>query len=137
MVAAQQLQCLRVLVTDTPNRADWAPMAILKNLEALRLGHPGVEAIAYVDLGSGTVLGKTSAINQPQEEFDALSADASGIIGGPNGEADEAVRLQSTEALIVRRAPLAPSEAVCVVCSPDVDVLSVLNHVTVALEANG
>ncbi|MEM9342582.1 MAG: hypothetical protein AAGA87_06015 [Pseudomonadota bacterium] len=111
-------------------------MAILKNLEALRLGHPGIEAIAYVDLGSETVLGKTSAINEPQEEFDALSATASEIIGGATGEADEAVRLQATKSLIIRRAPLAPSEAVCVVCAPDIDVLSVLNHVTVALEAN-
>lgn len=112
-------------------------MAILKNLEVLRLGHPGVEAVVYLDLGSGTVLGKTSAINQPQEEFDALSATASGLIGGATGETDEAVRLGPMDALIIRRSPVSPSEAVCVVCAPDADVLSVLNHVTAALDANG
>lgn len=110
-------------------------MAILQHLEELRTGLPAVETVAYMDLRSGTVLGKSAAIEQPQERLDALCSLASELLGGAQGEADEAVLMRSTEALVLRRAPEAPAEALCLVCAPDVNVSRVLGGARRALEA--
>ena len=110
-------------------------MAILQHLEELRTGLPAVEIAAYMDLRSGTVLGKSAAGDEPQERLDALCAQASDLLGGASGETDEAVMMRSTEALVLRRAPNAPAEALCLVCAPDVDIARVMEGARRALDA--
>ena len=110
-------------------------MAILQHLEELRTGLRAVETVAYMDMRSGTVLGKSTATDEPQERFDALCALAADILGGAAGETDEAVLMRSTEALVLRRAPGAPSEALCLVCAPDVDISKVMDGARRALDA--
>ena len=112
-------------------------MAILENLEALRAGLPGAETAAYMDLRSGTVLGKSAAVEQPQERFDALCALAIDVLGGPTGETDEAVYMKATEATVVCRSAGASTEALCLVCAPDADVAAVLGGARRALEEAG
>ena len=109
-------------------------MAILENLEVLRAGLPSVETVAYMDMRSGTVLGKSAALDEPQERLDALCALASDVLGGASGETDEAVLMKATEALILRRAPGAPAEALCLVCAPDADISKVLDGARRALD---
>lgn len=108
-------------------------MAILQHLEELRVGLPAVETVAYLDLRSGTVLGKAAAIDEPQEQLDALCALVAEIMGGASGETDEAVLMRSTEALVLRRSPDAPAEALCLVCAPDVDISEVMEGARRAL----
>ncbi len=112
-------------------------MAILQHLEELRIGLPAVETVAYMDLRSGTVLGKSSAVDEPQERLDALCALVGEILGGASGETDEAVLMRSTEALVLRRAPGAPAEALCLVCAPDVDISQVMEGARRALGETG
>ncbi len=110
-------------------------MAILQDLEKLRFDLPSVEIVAYMDLRSGTVLGTSAAGDEPQERLDALCALASEILGGASGETNEAVMMRSTEALVLRRAPGAPAEALCLVCAPDVDISRIMESARRALEA--
>lgn len=109
-------------------------MAILENLQSLRTGAPAVETVAYVDLRSGTVLGRSMALDLPQERFDALAAVASDLLGGAAGETDEAVLLRETEALVLCRSKSAPTEALCLSCAPDADLTGVLDAAHAALE---
>ena len=109
-------------------------MAILQHLEELRTRLPAVETVAYMDMRSGTVLGKSTAIDEPQETLDALCALAVDILGGASGETDEAVLMRSTEAYVLRRSPGAPSEALCLVCAPDVNIGKVMDGARRAFE---
>lgn len=112
-------------------------MAILRNLEELRQAIAAVETVTYMDLGSGTVLGRSSAVDLPQERYDRLAALASEILGGAGGETDEAVLLKPGEALVARRSDRAPAEALCLVCAPDADVGLILDGARRALDGQG
>ena len=112
-------------------------MALQQDLQRLREQQHGVEAVAYVDMGSSTVLGKSSAIDDAQERFDLLCKTASVLLAGASGEADEAVRLSATEALIVCRSADDPEEALCIVCAPDVDVAAVLRGARTTFASGG
>lgn len=102
-------------------------MLILENLDALRRTCTAVETVVYMDLRSGTVLGRSAALDIPQELLDGLATLSSDLLGGANGETDEAVLLKPGEALVMRRAPANAGEALCLVCAPDADVSVVLD----------
>lgn len=97
-------------------------MTILKKLDDLKTGFPGAEVAAYLDLAAQTVLGKSSALVQPQERLDALCAEANALLDGPEGDLDEAIRVTPRSVTVVLRAPEDRGEALCLVASPDADV---------------
>ena len=97
-------------------------------------GH-GIDAVAYVDMAAATVRASRSRIDEPQERYDRLCEAAIALLDGAEGEPDEAVRLASTEALIVCRSSTDPEEALCLVCAPDADVSAVLVQARAAFDA--
>ncbi|MDU8943352.1 hypothetical protein [Ovoidimarina sediminis] len=112
-------------------------MAVLKDLKRIREAGPGIEAVAYVDMATSTVLATSSAIDEPQERFDGLCDAAIALLDGADGEPDEAVRMASTEALVVCRSAADQEEALCLVCAPDADVSAVMHHARAAFDAEG
>ena len=112
-------------------------MAVLKDLKSLIEAGQGIGAVAYVDMAAATVLASTSSIDEPQERFDRLCEAAIALLDGAAGEPDEAVRLASTEALVVCRSSTDPEEALCLACAPDADVSAVLGHARAAFAAEG
>ena len=112
-------------------------MAVLKDLKSLIGAGHGIGAVAYVDMATATVLASSSSIDEPQERFDQLCEAAIALLDGADGEPDEAVRLASTEALVVCRSASDPEEALCLVCAPDADVSAVLGHARTAFAVEG
>ena len=108
-------------------------MTIQDDLETLRDGHGAIESATYLDMRSGTVLCSSAETRQPQERLDALCAVARDALGGADGDAREAVSLRATEALVFRRSPRDPAEALCLVCAPDADVAKVIGGARGAL----
>ena len=110
-------------------------MAVLKDLKNMTEAGDGIDAVAYVDMATATVLASQSRIDEPQERFDRLCEAATALLDGAEGEPDEAVRLASTEALVVCRSISDPEEALCLVCAPDADVSAVLTRARAAFAA--
>ena len=97
-------------------------MTPTEQLETLRRDDPAIEAAAYVDFRSGTVLCANARIAPPQERLDALCATAADLLDGPAGAADAALLLTPTEAIALQRAPTNPAEALCLLAAPDCDL---------------
>ena len=101
-------------------------MRLHEKLDALRLENSAVEIATYLDIGSGTVLYASSSARVNQEILDNLCETVKTLLGEQDKDSNVALALRSTEALIVCRSSEDPSEAICLVCAPDVDVSSVL-----------
>ncbi len=101
-------------------------MSISENLDTLRKNRSAVETATYLDLASGTVLYSSTAVRQPQERLDRLCATAKSLFDEAMDGAAEAVSFGPTEALVFCRSDAAPSEAVCLVCAPDIDLAEIL-----------
>lgn len=101
-------------------------MSISENLDALRASRSSVETASYLDLSSGTVLYSSTAVRQPQERLDKLCATAKALFDEAADGAAEAVSFGPTEALVFCRSGEAPTEAICLVCAPDIDLAEIL-----------
>lgn len=112
-------------------------MTISENLDALRKSRNSVETATYLDLSSGTVLYASTAVRQPQERLDALCSTARALFDEAADGSAEAVSFGPTEALVFCRSGEAPTEAICLVCAPDVDLADILQAAHRALEAQG
>ncbi len=94
------------------------------DLARLRADLPECELALFADIGSGTVLAVASALKHPQEDLDALCAEAarlfadSGAFAG--AEAECAVLLTATGCRAFFRDPAEPGEALCCLCAPGV-----------------
>ncbi len=112
-------------------------MKIQDELDTLRAGHGAIESATYLDMRSGTVLYSSAANRDPQERLDSLCATVTAVLGGAEGDAGEAVSLRATEALILHRSLVDPAEALCLVCTPDVDVGDVIGTARALLNGAG
>ena len=101
-------------------------MTISENLDALRKSRTAVEAATYLDLSSGTVLYASTAVKEPQERLDALCSTAQALFDETADGSAEAVSFGPTEALVFCRSGEAPTEAICLVCAPDIDLAEIL-----------
>ena len=97
-------------------------MDVAAQLDRLRQTHPAIEAAAFVDFRSGTVLCSSAQIAPPQERLDTLCHTAANLLGGPAGDAKSAMMLTAQEAGVLRRPSEDASEALCLICAPDADL---------------
>jgi hypothetical protein len=73
-----------------------APSVVTARLDTLVGQAPRADAVAYLDVAAGTVLGTSSGAGQRQETLDALCALAGRLAGGPGGgAATVATRLET------------------------------------------
>ncbi|MEL6644645.1 MAG: hypothetical protein AAFQ79_11975 [Pseudomonadota bacterium] len=97
-------------------------MDVIEQLDALRGAHRAVEAAAYVDFKSGTVLASSAVIAPPQERLDALCETAGHLLDGPAGQAVQATMLSPAEAIVIQRADDTAGEALCLICAANADL---------------
>lgn len=95
-------------------------------LSEFRARFPACELVVYVDISAGTVLKTDGALNYPQEILDALRDCARDLLNVRSEFMDQAVEhavlLGQNGARIFLRAPDEPSEALCCLCAPEIDV---------------
>ena len=111
-------------------------MPIQRALDDLRQRHPRCLTVAFVDLSSGLVLCHSEAEKTPQERLDALCRAAQAALTGSPLEAPTAADRPGTARLALEAEPAAtrlylrsasdPSDALCAVCAPDIDMDSFL-----------
>jgi hypothetical protein len=110
-----------------------------EELAAFRDRMPGCSIVAFADLSTGMVLASDTAQKITQEKLDALCADAhAALIGAqrvslarafePHSPQTPDVAVTATRAakLCFVRAPAASEEALCIVLSPQVAVMPVI-----------
>ncbi len=104
-------------------------------LKAFRKEIPGCELVALVDLSTAMVLAWDSIVKWPQEQVDALSAQAAALLSGSASEAgatllDRAVLARDTGCFTFQRASRGSSEVLCCVYAPGTDLSGVFERVT-------
>lgn len=98
-------------------------MSIKKQLDTFRQSRPYLETIAYSDLASQTVLFASSDANFAQEDLDILTRGArTCLLQGHDSGRTGLVVVRPTEAILIKRSPRNPNEAICLICDPSVDV---------------
>lgn len=98
-------------------------MSIKQQLDTFRQSRPYLETIAYSDLVSRTVLFASSDANFAQENLDALTRSARAcFLDSRESGRSAMVMVRSTEAVLIKRSPRNPNEAICLICDPSVDV---------------
>ncbi|WP_371059463.1 hypothetical protein [Rhodosalinus sp. 5P4] len=94
------------------------------DLAQLRADLPECELAVFADVFSGTVLAADAALKHPQENLDALCAEAARLFSGAGAfegaEPDTAVVLTSVTCRAFFRDPAEPGEALCCLCAPGV-----------------
>ena len=122
-------------------------MNIMDRLTNLRTSTPGCVLVALADLSSGIVLCASSAIKQPQERLDSISSNAvnllasettrtaSFILGSTEqSQIDEIVALNSSNAQMFIRSQKEMSDALCCICSIDVDTETFMSRARTVLD---
>ena len=108
-------------------------------LKEFRQSQPQCELAVYADLASGTVLGADGALRYPQEILDALCACAAAVFdaGLQTGDSltDHVYFAGASGTRGFFRSPAEPTEALCCICTPDVDAARFLNAARAALDA--
>lgn len=105
----------------------------IEDLDALHDKFPQCETIAFADLSTDMILITNSAAPQAREALDALCADAAKSLGKPgspnfgDGESDTALIATRDQLTIFLRADGEPTEVLCCVCKPDLDVPAFLS----------
>lgn len=112
-------------------------MALKTALQDFRASTPGIEAAAYFDIGSNTVLVASSVIDVPQEQLDALCRLSSRLLDATEGPRDRAALMRTTETIMTWRSVNQSDEALCIVCGPDVAIDEASGHAQNFFDAAG
>lgn len=113
---------------------------VVDDLDALQNKFSGCEALAFADLSTQMILVTNSDTNLRREKLDRLCAEAALALGAKSGPAigdtpsDAAFIATRDQLRIFLRAPNEPSDVLCCVCKPDVDVASFLSDARPCLE---
>lgn len=105
---------------------------VTEDLDALHSKFPQCETIAFADLSTDMILITNSAAPQTREALNALCADAAKSLGKPGspnfgeGESDVAMIATRDQLTIFLRAADEPTDVLCCVCKPDLDVAAFL-----------
>ena len=105
-------------------------------LNAFRRTLVDCELAAYVDLGSRTVLSSDGALHYPQEYLDALCASAADLFdAAPNAEGpvEHVLFLSPTGSRGFFRDVSDPNEALCCICTAEVNVETLIANARAAL----
>lgn len=110
-------------------------MSIADGLKSLQTDFEACQIAAYADLSTKMVLSSSSDSPVPQEQLDQLCAKAATVMNGVSGQAvaamlsssqeariDEVVSLHGADTYFMVRSATDPDEAICCLCSQDVDV---------------
>lgn len=104
-----------------------------EDLDDLHSKFPQCETLAFADLSTEMILVTNSAAPQARETLDALCADAAKSLGKPGspnfgeGESDTALIATRDQLTIFLRADGEPTDVLCAVCRPDLDVPAFLS----------
>ncbi|MEL6522115.1 MAG: hypothetical protein AAFQ66_14195 [Pseudomonadota bacterium] len=117
-------------------------VTVSDELDGLRSAFPACETVAFADLASKMVLKTSSGSKAPQEQIDQLCAEAISVFGdiGPNlsmsdsDSATQAVVFTSTSLKIFLRGAQEPSDILCCVCAPTINVDDFLRLAQPALD---
>ena len=108
-------------------------MTLSTQLDAIRSGEPACHALAFVDLNASMVLANSAAASAGQEHWDALCQVAKQLLDGTAVAGDDdnppvtnAIVLDPDEVTIFARSSSAPEDALCAVCSTQVEVCAIL-----------
>lgn len=108
-------------------------MGIQEDLDALRQSVPGCDVVAFADIGTNLVLVASSEGSPRRELLDQLCGAAVGHFG-KNAVADLDVPDIALDAeangpvRIFMRDRSEPSDAICAICKPDVDIEAYLSN---------
>lgn len=104
-----------------------------EDLDELHSKFPQCETLAFADLSTEMILVTNSDAPQAREVLNALCADAAKSLGKPgtpnfgDGESDTALIATRDQLTIFLRADGEPTDVLCCVCKPDLDVPAFLS----------
>lgn len=103
-----------------------------EDLDALQSQFPKCETLAFADLSTDMILVTNSNAPLQREALNALCADATKSLGKPgspnfgDGQSDTAMVATRDQLTIFLRANGEPTDVLCCVCQPDIDVSAFL-----------
>lgn len=97
---------------------------IAQDLASFRARFAGCEAVALIDVSTGTVLAWDAAVKPPQERLDALRDLALGLL---RQGSDTALLVTATGARTLARTTISPDEALCAIHAPGSEPWRALN----------
>lgn len=103
-----------------------------EDLDALHSKFPQCETLAFADLSTDMILVTNSDAPESREKLDALCDDAAKSLGKPgspnfgDGDSDTALIATRDRLTIFIRASGEPTDVLCCICKPDLDVSSFL-----------
>lgn len=106
---------------------------VVDDLDALQEKFDGCNTVAFADLSTQMVLVTNSEADHPRETLDMLCKEASLALGSPKkptfGDTASSTAFIATkdQLRIFLRAEDEPSDVLCCVCAPDVDVAAFLS----------
>ena len=113
---------------------------VVDDLDALQDKFDGCETIAFADLSTQMILVTNTNANHRREVLDRLCAEAAMALGTAKkpafGDTPSSAAFVATknQLRIFLRAPDEPTDVLCCVCRPDVDVASFLSDARPCLE---
>jgi len=113
---------------------------VVDDLDALQDKFEGCETVAFADLSTQMILVANTEANHRRETLDRLCAEAVLALGTAkkpglgNTASNTALVATNSQLRIFLRAPNEPSDVLCCVCKPDVDVALFLSDARPCLE---
>lgn len=113
---------------------------VVDELDELQGKFAGCQTVAFGDLSTSMILVTDSQTDQPRESLEKLCAEAALALGTSKklalGDTPNTTAFVATRDYlhIFLRAPNEPSDVLCCVCRPDVDVASFLSNARPCLE---
>lgn len=101
---------------------------VVDELDALRSTHSSCKTLAFADISTKMILVTDTSSNLPREALDALCSEAA-LVLGTNGKialgahpSQAALMADKKSVRVFLRAANEPSDVLCCVCGPNVDV---------------
>jgi hypothetical protein len=110
-------------------------MDVSEQLDNLRNAFPECELMALADISAGLVLCASSGETRPREQLDAICAQARSLLDGAAAKdclaavrdegapaPQQALSLSDGRLSLFLRSPHIPTDVLCCICRPDVDI---------------
>lgn len=127
-------------------------MRIVERLESVRQAFHACEMVVYADISTNAVLSKSGTLPMQQEHLNALCLKASDMLDGagvaaignvlkhPSSQQDaiyQVIVADAEEVGIFLRSAAQPSEVLCCICTPSIDLPSFISAARDQLEQIG
>lgn len=113
---------------------------VVDELDALHHKFAGCDTIAFADISTQMILVTNTDTRYRREALDMLCAEAALALGARNTpmlgdqESDAAFVATKNQLRIFLRAQAEPTDVLCCLCAPDIDVTDFLSHARPCLE---